>query len=57
MSDILLSCVLKLSQTFPIIFKPTEICNFIRGNGAFVAATTSGETPHVRMTKQVGEGD
>lgn len=53
----LLSCVLKSSQMFPIIFKPREICTFIRGNGAFVAATTLEETPDVRMKKQVGERD
>ena len=32
---ILLSCVLTLSQMFPTIFKPREICNFNQGNGPF----------------------
>ncbi len=32
---ILLSRVLTLSQMFPAMFKPREICNFIQGTGTF----------------------
>ena len=48
---ILLSCVLTLSQMFPTIFKPREICNLIKVTDRFIWSPVDGVIPPLPKSK------